>query len=1071
MKGNLLGDGFDQFVNNQIRDRQKLSGKGYNTLRNNSDLIQSSNKNAWIKLASSVSVLGDGAPGEKLLNKLGLKPVEEFLNSKLAQKSVLFNTFTDSTINTPRKGITQNKNIWNNASYGLGGSKYGLTPAPGIIDAKIICQNRGSIRKATVNIQVFNKPQFEIIELLYLKLGFTMILEWGWDKYITKNSTGELETKNVKDTIIDNTFFKTDGVSQLDMLEKIKSNRAKYKGNYDGFFGRVTNFNWVFNSDRTYNITLELITMGDVIESLKTNVPTLSPIDLEANERYDSNNLENGVVFSSEQRMNNKILDWLYNERIKIDKSQPNDLKTTTPISDYELDTVVKKNFFKSPTYTQGFDDNRANNNQGDPNINEIKNTANEEMRYYIRTQTLLKALEEVCIPIIQNQESKSPMLEIDTAEEINLMYVKPNQFPFDPRICTCSPINFDFSHNMLKLSNVGVEENNPGKGIFNPGTPLHTFLNPKKDKNLSTAKIMNLYINFNFIKTLFEDNTDEEGNVSLYKFLKGLCDGINSSFANYTKLEPIIKDDRIITLIDQNLHPDYTADNDYPLEVIGYNPGNETSNFIKNIEFNTEITPKLASSISISTTAENKTTQGLKGGIFNILKEGLQDRFSQQSTQFYTINNLSSKETEKIKKELGEFWENKGVNPLFFPTLPTSNITTKSVFYKGENFDDVTKEEFVERAFYLYLLQEEEKQKFNKNKLLLNYRKWLHYNLGGEDFSQGPNNVERVEYRDSKYWGLNHSWIEQGKNLYEGYLNYLETKGDNKLGFIPLNFTITAEGISGIKIYNKININNDFLPFQYPETFKFLIKQVNHSIKNNDWETELVTLSTSNLESETLKEITKEEEEITQQPEREELDKCSNLFQDPIFKNINQNVSLSTLGGLIRSDIVMLMYFISKRESRGMGDIKAENRFGYIGRYQFGIEALHELGYIKDSAINKFKNGTSQKSLLSDNNSWTGKRGLTSKQAFFNSSQAQNNIMFNYIKINYNYLVSKNTINSNSKGYQQSGLLAVSHLLGKGTAENFENSIRKVDGNGTSDKDYYNEGVKAYQQSRKCLN
>ena len=44
-----------------------------------------------------------------------------------------------------------------------------------------------------------------MLELVYLRLGFTMMLEWGFDKYIDNN--GNLQ--NVGNTLIEENFFKS----------------------------------------------------------------------------------------------------------------------------------------------------------------------------------------------------------------------------------------------------------------------------------------------------------------------------------------------------------------------------------------------------------------------------------------------------------------------------------------------------------------------------------------------------------------------------------------------------------------------------------------------------------------------------------------------------------------------------------------------------------------------------------------------------------------------------------------------------------------------------------------------
>ena len=43
-------------------------------------------------------------------------------------------------------------------------------------------------------------------------------------------------------------------------------------GNYGGLFGKITNFKWTFNPDGSYDITITVVSLGDVIESLKANI-------------------------------------------------------------------------------------------------------------------------------------------------------------------------------------------------------------------------------------------------------------------------------------------------------------------------------------------------------------------------------------------------------------------------------------------------------------------------------------------------------------------------------------------------------------------------------------------------------------------------------------------------------------------------------------------------------------------------------------------------------------------------------------------------------------------------------
>ena len=58
--GNIVGEKFDDFVVNQINARQNLYGKGFGgTQLSPSNLLLLNNRNAWLKLASSVNVIID----------------------------------------------------------------------------------------------------------------------------------------------------------------------------------------------------------------------------------------------------------------------------------------------------------------------------------------------------------------------------------------------------------------------------------------------------------------------------------------------------------------------------------------------------------------------------------------------------------------------------------------------------------------------------------------------------------------------------------------------------------------------------------------------------------------------------------------------------------------------------------------------------------------------------------------------------------------------------------------------------------------------------------------------------
>jgi hypothetical protein len=96
-------------------------------------------------------------------------------------------------------------------------------------------------------------------------------------------------------------------------------------------------------------------------------------------------------------------------------------------------------------------------------------------------------------------------------------------------------------------------------------------------------------------------------------------------------------------------------------------------------------------------------------------------------------------------------------------------------------------------------------------------------------------------------------SRINQNLEVATEYFKALVSKktydADNKLntsagslGFIPFNINFTMDGISGIKIYNKLSIDTSFMPPGYTNTMEFIVTGVDHKIQNGDWETNITT-------------------------------------------------------------------------------------------------------------------------------------------------------------------------------------------------------------------------------------
>jgi len=297
--GNLLGEPFYPYVSSQIRARQQIHGKVQRTPEEISYLNSS---NGWVKLASGVEV---DEQRLKLLQANGnLMATSVKTGKDLALNNVLFNGLSSYTeyvdeqiendilskakpgqdanlvrekarnlatkfnLNKARAGIGGP-----NAAYGIDGTEFGYSPMPGIIDLNVKDLNRGSIKKATLTIKANNRNQLEIIDCLYMRLGYTVLLEWGHSKYWDDTQN---KLVNQPPSLIDTEFFKTnkDKSDYTKFLPLIRDHKELTRGNYDAMFGTVSNFSWTFEPDGSYNCKIEIISLGDIIESLNININT-----------------------------------------------------------------------------------------------------------------------------------------------------------------------------------------------------------------------------------------------------------------------------------------------------------------------------------------------------------------------------------------------------------------------------------------------------------------------------------------------------------------------------------------------------------------------------------------------------------------------------------------------------------------------------------------------------------------------------------------------------------------------------------------------------------------------------
>jgi hypothetical protein len=388
MPKNIIGAGFSKFVSDQIKirqDKNKIAIKDSNTI-----FYQNANT-AFLRLSSGVDV-GENNPAE-------------------AKKYQLYNTRFNGA---QAKGI----GLGGNTAYGWeSNSGYGFVPPPGLVSADIKSMNRGSLREANINLLCHSIDQFEIIDRLYLRLGYSMLLEWGWSYYF--NNKGELKT-SYHNVATDQYFFNNSS-NYISILNQIQNDRDKSCGNYDAMLGRIVNYSWNLEKDGSYNITLTMRSVGDVIESLKTNTNLNTDAAIE--------NEGSVLNVNSNKSTLNKIL---YSLSTKV----------PTAGSVINLDGVT------TSTIEELIPDLKASNTKGDdPNsvkdiirVNYIElkpenSNVSSYNQFYIKLGKLIDIIQNFLL-YYSPQQSNQAITNFSSDRNENFCFTFPSHGSLDPRVC-----------------------------------------------------------------------------------------------------------------------------------------------------------------------------------------------------------------------------------------------------------------------------------------------------------------------------------------------------------------------------------------------------------------------------------------------------------------------------------------------------------------------------------------------------------------------------------------------------------------------------------------------------------
>ena len=237
----VIGGRLDSSVIKQLEKRKNILVKRSNR---GDEELQYLNNTSWVKLTSSVDT--------ELLNFKG----EKKYSNILAKNNILFSG-TSSNDGGIRGGF--------NSSYSLS-STLGERPMAGIVNVQVTSQNTfGTLKVATINITVNSIEQLDDLEALFMRPGFTALLEYGHTSYPDNNSESIITTPEQIDS-----FFTPSSRSQIQKL--INEKKKSSSNNYDAMYGVIKNFVWNMNTTGGYDCKVDLISVGEILESIQVNI-------------------------------------------------------------------------------------------------------------------------------------------------------------------------------------------------------------------------------------------------------------------------------------------------------------------------------------------------------------------------------------------------------------------------------------------------------------------------------------------------------------------------------------------------------------------------------------------------------------------------------------------------------------------------------------------------------------------------------------------------------------------------------------------------------------------------------
>jgi hypothetical protein len=448
----IFNETLPNFVQKEIKGRQ-------NNLANRNNINVINSKTAWVRMTSGVNVLDKNGQ----------------LSNKIAKDNVIFNILggNTTTSGSPMVGYTT-------------GNRHGIRPLPGI--NSLNCQSyapNGSLRKVVVKFTVWDIKQLDLLEILYMRPGMSVCIEWGWSHKLADNKTNQPPNFGTK-------FLDMEDKSLLSLHKMAYEEIISNGGNFDICIGKVQNYSYSARMDGGFDCETTIVSYNEILESFKVNY---IPLNMETTNNDETVPLvtANSVTYDpSDTNLQSKyaegiipgILYELYQRGLVDDQGG------SGTIRDHNYEDPITGEVITYSLFSLKLPPGVINKTT-DPDV-----IANNATSIFVKFGDFINMLNSF---VLFNNKS-------GTITSVDVKGMKcaahPFQFSTNPAVCIISADGWIKANNQIKsdLNNVKDESTNPTPGVTPPNvsykgniTKLNQLISEIRNSSSSTATFLSL--------------------------------------------------------------------------------------------------------------------------------------------------------------------------------------------------------------------------------------------------------------------------------------------------------------------------------------------------------------------------------------------------------------------------------------------------------------------------------------------------------------------------------------------------------------------------------------------------